>query len=278
MAEGRDTWEAYGQLGPGYFRQWDFALIRAFNEHGSLDREFAASWASSRGACRFGRGAYGWPIAGRDNFALGRFLASVARDAELGCWADYESPPRAPLPSPGELQAYLEGIESVGVPAGFYSNLSELPRSGWLDARSYWFAGDHPERAGRSILIWQYGVVGGQDADRANDDALASFARRQSTAQPPKEADDVYLMETTKSVGQPAPQKLWKVEPSTVGIAIEIPGGQYLFLASMMGHKEACDELDVVREVQDALKLQGRPPLGASAPAPAPAPQTGGAL
>lgn len=187
MAQGVDTSEHQGLLDAAWFAQWDFAILRAFNENGFGDQTFAANWPQAGGQMRHGRGVYGWPIAGANNRALGQQLVDMAPDAELGYWADYEQPPGRALASPAELEEYIRGIQDRGKPAGFYSNVPELPRTPFLDATTYWVAGygpndgaEHPlnPAPGRDYLIHQYTSAGGLDRNSADDAALVVFSGR----------------------------------------------------------------------------------------------------
>ncbi len=177
MLEGRDVSFWDGVLPPDWFAQWDFVILRAFNEYGVPDTVFAANWSNAKGRTR--RGAYGWPRAGGDNVALARALATAAPDAELGWWADYETS-GAGLASPAELETYLRTLEAI-VPGrrGFYSNLSELPRSAYLDTVPWWFANPSNNPEPRPVTITQYGIVDGHDANRADTGALDIFTGKE---------------------------------------------------------------------------------------------------
>lgn len=156
-----------------FFRQYQFVIIQAFNEHGHLQSSFATNWSNAASA-GIPRGVYGWPIPGQNNFALGASLASAAPGVELGAYADYEHSP-AGLASVPELEDYLRGIESKGVLAGFYSNLSELPDTAFLNAHSWWFANPSNNPPPRPYTIEQYAVVNGVDLDVADDSILGDF-------------------------------------------------------------------------------------------------------
>lgn len=173
ILDGRDTSELNGTLSRAWFAMQGFVIVRAFNEHGRMDRELDNSLTESAGVTW--RGVYGWPIAGDDNYTLGRALGVVAEGLELGAWADYEKPPHAALPSHGELRDYLAGIRSVGVVAGFYSNRSEYPDDPALDVFPWWYANPSGNPEPRHPTIVQYGIVAGVDADRADAGELAAL-------------------------------------------------------------------------------------------------------
>jgi hypothetical protein len=162
LMQGRDVYEDNGDLSPEWFEQWAFVYIRAFNENGRRDKRFAQNWAASKGHTK--RGVYGWPIHGADNSELGRQLASIADDAELMPMADVELGGRPSLPTVAEVEAYVRACSG-----GFYSNLSEVPRSAYLDARPWWFANPSGNEAPRSVALTQYGIVDDVDADRTDD-------------------------------------------------------------------------------------------------------------
>lgn len=165
MLHGCDISEVNGTLPPSWFKQWQFIGIRVFNEWGRLDNHFSYNWATakSQGIPRL---AYGWPRHGLNNTSLGQQLVVAAPGAECGYWADYEHSD-AGLATPSELEDYLRGCDG-----GFYSNLSELPRTSYLDQRPWWFANPSNNPAPRSFLIEQYGIVNGIDVDTAFDTLL----------------------------------------------------------------------------------------------------------
>jgi hypothetical protein len=136
VPNGCDVSEHQGYLDPEFFTEWDFVIMRAFNEHGRPDREFATNWAKAEGRTK--RGAYGWPVPGQNNRALGQSLVNVAPGAELGYWADYEHSQAYGLATVLDLEDYLDGIGDHV--KGFYSNVPDLPRSPALDAVPWWCA------------------------------------------------------------------------------------------------------------------------------------------
>ena len=148
MAEGLDISEHQGFLPPEFFDQWDYVIIRAFNENGYPDKTFNDNWRKAAG--RTLRGVYGWPtpfIAG-DDFARGQALVDIAPDAEAGYWADVERVSGG-VASVHEVEQYLRGIESRGKRAGIYSNIGELPRSPYIDAHDWWMADYGPNNGTR---------------------------------------------------------------------------------------------------------------------------------
>jgi hypothetical protein len=161
MPEGCDISEHQGNLPADWFDQWDYCIIRAFNENGYPDIKFAQNWDRARGHTL--RGVYGWPIAGAGfarNHTAGAQLVATAPDAEAGYWADVEHSGRG-LASADETEAYLRGIG--GRCRGFYSNVGELPRSPFLDAEQWWVANysvndgtRHPVNTPRPWVIHQY--------------------------------------------------------------------------------------------------------------------------
>lgn len=187
MIDGRDVSELNGDLSSGWFAAQGFVIVRAFNEHGRIDARLTANLARSQGVTL--RGVYGWPIAGDDNYQLGRALGIVAGQVELGAWADYELGGRQALPTQSDLLDYLRGIESTGAVAGFYSNRSEYPSWSALDQYPWWFANPSNLDAPRPPTIVQYGIVDGVDADRATEAALLQLQRIQPA--PPIGDDDM---------------------------------------------------------------------------------------
>lgn len=188
MKEGRDIYEGNGDFTSDWFAQWDFVIIRAMSDYGNRDAAFDRNWLAAAGRTK--RGAYGWPRHGVDNHALGRACAILARDAELGVWVDYEQPPGQQLATIEELEDWCSGARSVDPTVGFYSNLSELPRSPLLDQLPWWFANPSGNPAPRDVALTQYGVVDGLDADRCTDE---SFAMLLGHPTPPPPGDDEML-------------------------------------------------------------------------------------
>lgn len=139
MADGCDISAYQGDLPVDWFDEHDFVIIRAFDRHGDLDARFHQNWTNAAGRCP--RGAYGWPKPGADNHALGQALASVAADAELGLWADYEHSAEYGLASVDELADYLNGcsVQKKGV----YANIPTYP-GGVADGLPWWMANYGP--------------------------------------------------------------------------------------------------------------------------------------
>lgn len=135
MPWGCDISEHQGVWSPEQFAEYDWVIIRAYNENGFPDRTFAQNWENARG--RTLRGVYGWPIPGGSNLALGAQLVAIAPDAEAGYWADVERSGRG-LASGEDVRNYLVGIGDR--PRGFYSNIPECPRSQFLDGEHWWVA------------------------------------------------------------------------------------------------------------------------------------------
>jgi cell wall-associated NlpC family hydrolase len=169
VPEGADVSEHQGLLPADWFAQFDFVIIRAFNENGYPDKQFTRNWDNARG--RTLRGAYGWPIPGEDNRAIGQMLVDFAPGAEFGYWADVEHSRRG-LASAADVEQYLLGIGPHL--RGFYSNPSELPRSVLLDQENWWVAaygpndGQRHDRAfPREWVIYQYTSAGGLDRNYA---------------------------------------------------------------------------------------------------------------
>ena len=140
MAEGIDISEHQGYWPPDRFRGWEFAILRARNEHGSNDVRFQDHWRSAAGIVI--RGVYGWPIAGAGgvfNFYAGAALVKDFPGSEMGYWADVEHSGRG-LASLEEVEQYIEGIKAAGGVPGLYSNIGDLPRSPLLDSIPWWMA------------------------------------------------------------------------------------------------------------------------------------------
>ena len=160
MFYGCDISEVNNRIGfpVDWFKQWQFVGIRVFNEWGRLDTAFHTNWSNCKQA-GVPRLAYGWPISNHNNTNLGQQLVSLTPDSEAGWWADYEHSD-AGLASVSELEDYIRACNG-----GFYSNLSELPRSTYLDSRSWWFANPSNNEAPRHFLIEQTGIQNGIDVD-----------------------------------------------------------------------------------------------------------------
>lgn len=167
MLHGCDISENNNRTGfdVNWFRQWQFVGIRVMNEHGRIDTAFRTNWNNCKLA-GVPRLAYAWPIAGHDNAQLARQLVSLTPDSECGWWADYEHS-GAGLASHSELEDFVRACDG-----GFYSNLSELPRSAYLDTRPWWFANPSNNPSPRSVLVEQYGVINGIDVDTASESLL----------------------------------------------------------------------------------------------------------
>ncbi len=204
MAEGLDISEHQGTLPAEFFDQWDYVIIRAFNENGYPDRTFNDNWRKAAG--RTLRGVYGWPtpfIPG-DDFRLGQVLVDIAPDAEAGYWADREWV--GGVASVDEVENYLRGIESRGRLAGVYSNINELPRSPYLDARPWWMA-DYGPNNGVRHDPWQQAPVPPNDRpftihqytstplDR-NWSADLAWTGATPTPTPRPKRDDMYIVES----------------------------------------------------------------------------------
>jgi hypothetical protein len=167
MLQGCDISEHNGDLTIDWFKQWQFVIIRVSTEWNSrLDYKFQQNW-NNCAAAGIPRGAYGWPQKGRDNAALGKQLVAAAPGAECGYWADYETSD-AGLCSTSELEDYVRACDG-----GFYSNLSELRRSAYLDSRPWWFANPSGNPPPRSWLIEQYKVTN-LDYNRAYESLLSN--------------------------------------------------------------------------------------------------------
>jgi hypothetical protein len=180
MAEGRDISNWQGAPAPGWFAQYDFVIVQAFNEHGGANPYFNQSMANGAGRCKYGLGVYGWAISGADNFALGAQLGHIgnAWGVTMGCWDDHEQGGRGAWPvSPGEMEQYLAGIESTGQKGGYYSNGSDFVSTPFLNGRPWWYANPSGNRNPRPPLIVQYGTPGGVDANRADDAALDAWTK-----------------------------------------------------------------------------------------------------
>ena len=136
MPDGVDVSRNQGVRSGDWFAQWDFAIVRCMDRHGVPDSLFEHFWTAAAGRCL--RGAYGWPRPGADNFALGRRLAELAGDAELGLWADFEHTPEYGLASVAELEAFLDGIGDVR--KGVYANAFECPYGSIADQYPWWVA------------------------------------------------------------------------------------------------------------------------------------------
>jgi hypothetical protein len=172
MAEGCDVSEHQGVLSGDWFAQFEYSILRAFNEWGNRDRVIDATWHTAAGRTR--RGVYGWPIPGHDNRALGRQLVEAFPGAEACYWADREHS-NAGLASEWDVEEYLRGIEDAGGRAGFYSNIPECPRTSFLDGHMWWMAdytynnGQRQDphmmapRPNRDYTIHQYSSAGGLD-------------------------------------------------------------------------------------------------------------------
>lgn len=161
MPSGCDVSAFQGPIEPEWFDQWDFVIVRAFDRHGNLDARFLANWRAAEG--RTLRGAYGWPKPEADNRHLGAQLVTVAADAELGVWADWEPSQEYGLASLEELAAYLEGCGDrlKGVYAGLFVYPSDAPD--WLGRVPWWVPNYGPndgerhavEPASRVYRDWQ---------------------------------------------------------------------------------------------------------------------------
>lgn len=218
MLFGADVSEFQGPLSAEWFAQWSYVILRAVNDNGYPDQQFAGNWPNAKGQCVLGRGVYGWPIAGANNHDLGSALVANTPDAEFGYWADYEQPPSRPLASAGELEQYLQGIEDAGGKAGFYSNVYELARTPYLDARPWWAAGYGPNDgqihpldppAPRDYLIHQFTSEGGLDRNVGDDAALRAFAQGGKPTPPRRKARAMFLAQDPLPDADGVPNKVW---------------------------------------------------------------------
>lgn len=203
MAEGVDVSEHQGDIPADWFGEWDFVIIRAFNENGIRDQWINANWSKAAGRTK--RGVYGWPIPGANNYALGQELVHAFPDAEAGYWADREISGRG-LAGADEVESYIRGVRDAGGAVGsFYSNIGECAFNDYLDGQIWWMA-DYTYNNGerqdpylmppipqRAYTIHQYSSAGGLDRNWSENMDWTGAPQPEPLPKPREE--DMYIVE-----------------------------------------------------------------------------------